>query len=178
MKRSFTHFLLHTLKFKKMKTQILLLSFLCCSIFSYSQNAVTKEQIKVAGNCNSCKKNIETAAKSAGANTAVWNKETKVLAVSFDASKTSDQKIQQKIASAGYDTQSVTATDAAYNKLDDCCQYDRKSTNKAVSAAYGMGCCKDKASCKKDCCSKEDMSCCKGKDAKHDCCSGGDCCSK
>jgi len=161
-----------------MKTQILFLSFLCFSIFSLAQLTLTKEEIKVLGNCNTCKKHIETAAKSAGATLAVWDKDSKILSVSFNDAKTSDRKIEQKIASAGYDTQDVKATDAAYNRLEDCCQYDRISTKKSSSSAYGMGCCKDKTACKEDCCSKEDMSCCKGKDAKHGCCSSSDCCSK
>ena len=114
-------------KISKMKTQILLAAFLCFATSLFAQTSITKEEVKVSGNCNSCKKNIETAAKAAGASTAIWNKDTKILLLSFDAAKTSDKKIQEKIASVGYDTQDVTATDAAYEKLDNCCQYDRKA---------------------------------------------------
>ncbi|MFT4202942.1 MAG: cation transporter [Chitinophagaceae bacterium] len=86
----------------------------------------TTETIKVAGNCGTCKKKIETAAKIPGVNSAVWNKKTKELALVYDASKTTSEKVQASIANAGYDTEKVKASDAAYNKLDECCQYDRK----------------------------------------------------
>jgi copper chaperone CopZ len=115
-----------------MKTQSFLLSivFSCITLFSFAQNTQkqTQEKIKVNGNCESCKKHIEKAAVAAGASSAVWNTDTKVLVVKYDASKTSNKKIQEKIASVGYDTQDVKASDAAYNKLDECCQYDRDKT--------------------------------------------------
>jgi hypothetical protein len=53
--------------------------------------------------------------------------------VNYDATKTSNQKIQQRIASAGYDTQDATGSQKAYDNLDDCCKYDRKSTDKVVA---------------------------------------------
>lgn len=90
------------------------------------QAQVTSEKIKVWGNCGMCKAHIEKAAKQAGATSAVWNKDTKILAVKFETTKTSDRQIQQAVADAGYDTKDVRASDAAYNKLDECCQYKRK----------------------------------------------------
>lgn len=91
----------------------------------YAQSVT--ESIKVSGVCGDCKKHIEKAAKEAGAEKANWNKDTKVLSVSFDESKTTDDAIQKKIAGAGYDTEKYTADDKAYNALDECCQYDRKN---------------------------------------------------
>ncbi|MBA3828315.1 MAG: ATPase [Taibaiella sp.] len=85
------------------------------------------ETIKVSGNCGSCKKHIEKAAKQAGATIAEWNQDTKVLKVSYDEKKTSNDNIQKKIASVGYDTEKYTGDDKAYNALDECCQYDRKN---------------------------------------------------
>ena len=106
------------------KTLILCLSFLTISIFSFSQ-APTK--IKVSGNCGMCKNHIEKAAKDAGATKASWDKATKLLTVSFDVSKTSTDKIETAIAGAGYDTEHKEATQEAYKKLDECCQYERKT---------------------------------------------------
>ena len=98
------------------------------AFFAFAANAQTakKESIKVYGNCAQCRSHIQKAAKSAGATLANWNEDTKVLSVTFDQSKTTLKKIQDKIAEAGYDTQEATATEAAYKKLDECCQYDRK----------------------------------------------------
>lgn len=84
------------------------------------------ETIKVWGNCGMCKETIEGAAKKAGAATADWNEESKELKVSYAVKKTSSEKIQKKIAKAGYDTRDFTASDKAYNALHGCCKYDRK----------------------------------------------------
>ncbi len=106
------------------KTLILSLSFLVISICNFAQAPTT---IKVSGNCGMCKKHIEKAAKDAGAASATWDKVTKLLTVSFDASKTNTDKIETAIAGAGYDTEHKEATQEAYKKLDECCQYDRKT---------------------------------------------------
>ena len=112
-----------------MKSLILFLSILfgCSSINVLSaQTQVKNETIKVWGNCGSCKKHIEKAAKTAGAKTAVWNEDSKILALSYNTTKTSSQKIQQSIADVGYDTQDFKGNKSAYDKLDKCCRYDRK----------------------------------------------------
>lgn len=109
----------------------ILLSFvfiIVASVCSFAQNT---SKIKVAGNCGMCKKNIETAAKAAGAMTAAWDKTTKVLTVAFDGSATTKDKIEIAIANAGYDTEHQVASNEAYGKLDECCQYERKKKKKS-----------------------------------------------
>jgi periplasmic mercuric ion binding protein len=86
-----------------------------------------KEMIHVEGNCGMCQKTIERAAKKAGAEDAAWNEDTKILTVTYDASKTTNDAIQKKVASVGYDTEKYTGDDKAYQKLDACCQYQKKS---------------------------------------------------
>jgi periplasmic mercuric ion binding protein len=96
-----------------MKT-IRFFSILFFSIVSFqfcSAQTAKSETIKVNGNCGMCKKHIEKSALEAGATAANWDKKTKFL--------------QTAVAAAGYDTQDFKATDSAYNKLDECCQYDR-----------------------------------------------------
>jgi copper chaperone CopZ len=116
-----------------MKTQniIFSISFLLVSFFSFGQaktpDAAQSEKIKVWGNCGMCKSHIEKAAKEAGASYAVWNKDTKILAVKYDLSKTNNKQIQQQIANAGYDTKDFAADEKAYKGLDECCQYERKA---------------------------------------------------
>jgi len=68
----------------------------------------------VWGNCGSCKKHIEKAAKSAGATVANWNQDSKKLNVSYDPAKTTSITIQQAIAKAGYDTQDFSGDNIAY----------------------------------------------------------------
>jgi mercuric ion binding protein len=114
-----------------MKKQLsFIVSFLLLSIYSFAQAKTTTEKIKVWGNCEMCKETIEKAAKSAGATEALWNEEAKVLTVTYASSKTSNKKIQEKVAAAGYDTETVRATEKAYKKLPGCCQYERKAVEK------------------------------------------------
>ena len=46
--------------------------------------------------------------------------------MTYDESKTSNDKIQQKIAAVGYDTEKYAGDEKAYKALDECCQYDGK----------------------------------------------------
>ena len=84
------------------------------------------ETFKVWGNCDMCKARIEKAVKSEGATTADWNKNTKILTVTFDPSKTSADSFSKKLAAVGHDTEKYRADDKAYQALDACCQYERR----------------------------------------------------
>jgi periplasmic mercuric ion binding protein len=89
------------------------------------------EKFVVKGNCGMCETRIEQAAKSVkGVTSADWNQKTKILEVSFDASKTSVSKIQLAVADVGHDTPLYKAKDEVYNKLHTCCKYDRAETLK------------------------------------------------
>src|SRR3954468_21540355 len=92
----------------------------------FAQNTKT-ENIKVWGNCAQCKKHIETSLKVDGVEKADWDKKTKILTVTYDSSKISNDQIQKNVASVGYDTEKYKADDKAYTDLEECCQYDRKS---------------------------------------------------
>ena len=128
------------------------------------------EKIKVAGECGTCKKKIETAAKSAGATYASWSADTKQLSVKYNAKTSNTAKIEQAVAKAGYDTPDYKATDAAYKKLDACCQYERATTTAATSTdqhqakgGKAQTCCTEGGSCCSDChncCTKGADSCC------------------
>lgn len=158
-----------------MKTQSFILSFIVFVFGSFTANAqkatgLKKETIKVWGECGMCKNTIEKSAKAAGASTASWNTETKVLTVSYNAKATSTNKIQQAVAAAGYDTKDFTASNAAYDNLHECCKYERKE----AVAATAKDCCKDGK------CNHEGDSCCKDKnatvkDGAAACCKDGKC---
>ena len=154
---------------------------LCCAIATTSFSQKTKtETFQVSGNCGMCEAKIEKAAKAAGASYADWNKDTKVITVKYSSTSSNLAKIQKSIADAGYDNVGVKTTTEAYDKLHDCCKYDRT----AATSNEKMECCKDGKCTKeghdgKDCCKKDEttkMDCCKdGKCTKegHD---GKDCC--
>ena len=97
--------------------------------FTSVLHAQDSASFKVFGNCESCKSRIEKAAKAAGATKADWSEDTKLIAVSFDASKTSADKIQQKIAAVGHDTEKYKSLENAYNKLPGCCKYEREQSS-------------------------------------------------
>ena len=107
----------------------LILSFIFISIASFSFAQTKTETLKVAGECGSCKKKIESAAKKAGASYAVWDVDSKELTIKYSSTSSNSAKIQKAIAAVGYDTPDFKATDEAYNKLDGCCQYERTAAN-------------------------------------------------
>ncbi|MDQ3277197.1 MAG: hypothetical protein M3Q06_02660 [Bacteroidota bacterium] len=155
-----------------MKTLKFFFFVLFVSIASVGFAQVKTDKIKVSGECGMCKKKIEQAAKDAGATYAEWSTDSKLLTVKYTAASTNNAKIQKAVAGVGYDTQSVKATDDAYNNLHECCKYDRTAAATNVAAT---SCC-DHEKCTKAACSKDgkcspDMSCCKeaGCDTK-DCC--------
>ena len=80
----------------------------------------------VRGNCMMCKKTIEKSVNSvSGVSNANWNVETKIMQVSFDATKTDKIALYEAIAASGYDTKTVIGDIESYNNLPACCQYDR-----------------------------------------------------
>ena len=87
-----------------MKTLKLFFSLAIMLIASFSFAQTKTEQFKVSGECGTCKKKIEKAAKSAGASYALWDASSKMLTVKFASATASKTKIEQSIADAGYDT--------------------------------------------------------------------------
>ncbi|HEY0354923.1 MAG TPA: hypothetical protein VGC29_01895 [Flavisolibacter sp.] len=160
-----------------MKTLQLLFASVFCIALSVSVNAQEKaETIKVNGECGMCKSKIEKAAKGAGATYAVWDVEKKELSVKYNSTSSNAAKIEKAVAAVGYDTQNEKATEEAYNKLHECCKYERTSANEAKAnccanckdgkcADCKEGKCKD---CKEGSCDHKAMDCCKdGKCEKH-----------
>ena len=126
---------MNTTKIKKQKVKSRLLSgkttiLIIIAIFGLSQFAQAQDSktdtIKVYGNCDMCKATIESSLKKKdGVLSKKWDKNTKMLTVTYDTGKITIQKIGEKIAAVGYDNEYVTAKDEVYNKLHHCCQYDR-----------------------------------------------------
>jgi len=109
-----------------MKNKVLNLTmlFLLGTMSVFAQGKT--EKIKVYGNCGMCENRIETAAKTVdGVTTADWDKETKMLALTFDESKTNIHKVHMAVSEVGHDTDMHKAKDDVYNNLPGCCKYDR-----------------------------------------------------
>lgn len=142
---------------KTFKLSLLSILFIVIAQAGFAQ--VITEKFPVSGECGMCKNKIESAAKNAGASYALWDEASKELTVKYNSTSSNTAKIQQGIATTGYDTPKFKATDEAYEKLHACCKYER--------AAKTESCC-DGVSCSKEDC----KTCCK--DGK--CTMGADCC--
>lgn len=81
---------------------------------------------KIWGNCEMCKETIESSLRVDGIKMADWNKDTKIMNVSFDSTKITLDQIEKNIAAVGYDTEKYRGDDNAYAGLPECCQYKRK----------------------------------------------------
>lgn len=113
----------------------LLVAFTSCA--TPIKNAKT-ETYKVAGNCDMCKNTIETAATKKGISSAEWDKDKKIISLTYDSKQTTASEILKRIAYAGYDNEQFLAPDDAYAKLPECCHYERIKkdvvvTDKSVS---------------------------------------------
>lgn len=97
------------------------------------KNAKT-ETVKVYGNCGMCKSKIEKAASQKNVSKTEWNEETGIATITYDETLTDKNAILKKIALVGYDSDAYKATDAVYNKLPGCCQYDRPKTETVKTA--------------------------------------------
>lgn len=116
-------FLENTMKF----VLIMLFALMSSQVINANTFPVTERVITVFGNCGSCKKAIEKAAKSVeGVESANWDKKKKTLSIQFDEAKTSLDLIEKAIIAIGYDTENMRADDAVYENLHSCCKYDRK----------------------------------------------------
>lgn len=132
-----------------MKTKISLITvIMLLALFSLSAKETKTEEFKVYGNCGMCEQRIEKAAESVkGVTKADWDKESKMITVSYDKSKTDAHKIQMSIAKVGHDTDTHKATDEDYNMLPGCCKYDRsKSTMSGHEGHEKSGCTHSKSS--------------------------------
>ncbi len=112
---------------KLMSSLGLIAVFILLSIGSTAaQSSIVTDTLVVNGDCNMCKKKIETVCFGLkGMKTANWDDEALKLIVSYDSKKTNADAILKRIALIGYDNQNYRADDKAYYKLEECCQYDR-----------------------------------------------------
>ena len=109
--------------FFKPLTVIFAVVFTAAVFPSQAQSSQDTSMI-VNGVCGMCERTIETAAKTLdGLESVAWNKDTKVLQVSYNPEKLSLRKISDVINQAGYDTEYNTAPDEAYYGLHKCCYY-------------------------------------------------------
>jgi len=120
----FKHLILFIMKSIRLML-VAIMAIIGTTVYGQEKNT----SFKVYGNCEMCKKRIEKAANIEGVKSANWNVETKMMTLAFNTDKVSEKDVQKQIAKAGHDTQDLSASDAAYDKLPGCCQYDRKGAS-------------------------------------------------
>ncbi len=109
-----------------MKTKFLSIIslFLLSSVALFAQDKT--EKLKVYGSCGMCETRIEKAVNGLeGVSSAEWDKETKMLEVKFNSSKTDVHKMHKAVAKVGHDTDKHKAKDEVYENLPGCCKYER-----------------------------------------------------
>lgn len=85
-----------------------------------------------------CETRIEKAAESVeGVSAADWNKESKMIEVTYDTDLTNADAIHKAIAEAGHDTEKFSADKKVYDELPECCKYERLSGEKASGSSKG-----------------------------------------
>jgi copper chaperone CopZ len=106
--------------------KLILIVFLVYGSLCLAQIKNTKTEVaKIYGSCFMCKTKIEAAGNRKGIAEVEWNLQTLMARITFDAKKTNSSAILKRIAMAGFDNDKFTAPDAAYEKLDKCCHYER-----------------------------------------------------
>jgi len=118
-----------------MKTLLLFFGLIMASsLFAQEASIIVKGKTTEAtfwvnGNCNMCKKRIESALELTGIKTSEYDFKTNMLFVAFRNDKYELKDIHNLVANAGHDTFLVSAPDSVYKKLHHCCLYPRLEPN-------------------------------------------------
>jgi hypothetical protein len=118
---------------KTLNSLILAMFVLLASVSVSAQIKNKKtETVKIFGNCDMCKANIEKAGNVKKTAQVSWDKDTRLATITYDATKTNSDEILKRIALDGYDSEKFLAPDSKYNTLHACCQYDREVKEEVV----------------------------------------------
>jgi len=119
--------------------KMLMVIALLSSTQTFSQTKNVKfETVKILGNCDFCKSNIEKAGNQKNVTHVVWNKDSKIATLTYDSKKTNHDEILKRIALAGYDSEEYLSPDETYAKLPECCKYERAIKAKIMSMPMDM----------------------------------------
>jgi len=110
-----------------MKIALTLFFAVLCSVFAYSQDKAKKEvktiEFKVLGNCDQCKKRIESNLMyEKGVKFCKLDVPSKNLTVTYNPEKIQPEQLKRAISKLGYDADELKADSLAYSKLPECCK--------------------------------------------------------
>jgi len=106
----------------------LFIAILMCSALQLAAQNDSTVTFTVFGNCEMCKERIETASQGKGVITATWDIDSKIMTLNYNPAQTSPEKVQQRIADSGHDTELKKAKDYVYKDLPECCLYRDKES--------------------------------------------------
>ena len=107
----------------KIKTFLIALTILFAGIVNAQTKKTEEIKIKTSAECDMCKKKIEsTLIYEKGVKFCKLDVDSKILTVTYNAEKTSPEKIKLAVGKIGYDADDVKADSTAYEKLPECCK--------------------------------------------------------
>jgi hypothetical protein len=89
-----------------------------------SQEKIKTDSLHVEGVCKMCQSRIQKFAYGKGVKFAEWNLTNSYLKLVYNSEKTNLEDISKRVAKAGHSTNLTKATEEAYGKLPNCCQYE------------------------------------------------------
>ena len=98
------------------KITFLLLLVIPLISFSQTKEKNARDTFEVSGNCDMCKKRIESATLSLkGVKYVSWSPQSKNFSIIYNSTKVSIDDVKKKIADVGHDNSSYKATDEVYD---------------------------------------------------------------
>lgn len=98
------------------------------ALMSFGASSCTKSKnieakVWVRGNCEQCQERIETTVqKLDGVSDAKWDVKSKILSVSYNPEKISEDAIEKATAKVGHRTEKYAADAKAHEELPECCK--------------------------------------------------------
>ncbi|MFC7356657.1 heavy-metal-associated domain-containing protein [Jejudonia soesokkakensis] len=84
------------------------------------------DELYIFGNCGMCEARIVKTAKGVtGVGAASWDKDTKMLKISYDPATTSVKEVEKAVVAVGHDSKNMKTAASTYDGLPGCCQYER-----------------------------------------------------
>tara|TARA_B100000963_G_scaffold195335_1_gene170050 strand:+ start:85 stop:423 length:339 start_codon:yes stop_codon:yes gene_type:complete len=107
-----------------MKKFTFLLLFIPLLSYSQTKEKNARDSFEVRGNCEMCKKRIESATLSLkGVKYVSWSPKSKNFSIIYNNTKVSIDDVKKRIADVGHDNSLYKASDEAYENLHFCCKY-------------------------------------------------------
>jgi hypothetical protein len=109
---------------RSLRTRIIVLPFLWIIAFIFiGCKSIETITFTARGCCLSCEIAILESLKIDEVKSAQWDQYNEEITLKYYSSEISSEKLQRKVAMAGYDTDLFMATDSVYFALPKCCHY-------------------------------------------------------